>query len=586
MNDTLALVNARIDEWLADHPRTVMAKGTGIRIDTEFERINSLRRRTWTDQEAEDCAKQMTAILRQSTGEQTLRPIQAIALYEFAEHRGLMASIRVGGGKTLITLLGPTVIGSRKPLLILPAKLIPKTRRAMIALCRHWRIALHTHIVSYEWLGTQQAAQFFYQTEPDLIMLDEAHKVRNRKAARTRRLIRYCEKRNPAVMVLSGTIVRKRLLDWAPLAACALGPRSPAPRKWTTIQHWGSAIDFDATTAPGVLSRWAESGGFPSELRERAREGYRRRVVETPGVVATSDQLLGVALNVEPWETPLAPELLRALKTLEDSWTLPDGFIVTDPLHYWRASRQLALGCYYRWKEQPPNEWRERRLNWSRAVRHAVRYLRQPGGQPFDSEAQVAGAALRGEIKSTDTIDVTATYLAWREIRDTFKPETEHVWVTHDIVMRLIEESFNGDPAIVWVETVAVGELMHALGYPYYGKQGRTPDRKRSILDAPPSQPFAASIRSVGEGHDLQAWNRNLVSAPIQAADQWEQLLGRTHRDGQAADEVTVQVAMYTSIHQACWRTAIDHARFLQSMTGQEQKLLIATMGEGMPDNE
>src|SRR5678816_4636049 len=100
----------------------------------------------------------------------TLRPIQALALVEAAETGGLFAPIRVGGGKTLLSLLLPVVLGAERPLLLLPAKLIEKTRRAMHALQQHWRIARHTRLVSYELLGRAQAAELLDRFEPDLII--------------------------------------------------------------------------------------------------------------------------------------------------------------------------------------------------------------------------------------------------------------------------------------------------------------------------------------------------------------------------------------------------------------------------------
>lgn len=572
-SDILQIVSERIATYAKDHPRTHVSRHGGIRVCAEFERIDALPRRQWSAEESSLLVSAMTSLLMQPGGQQTLKAIQALALYEIAAYGGLLGPIGVGQGKTLVSLLAPVVLNAARPLLILPAKLIDKTRREIVILASHWRIAANIDIISYEWLGRtypqkNDPATYLVRTRPDMIILDEAHKVRNKHAAVTRRVIRYAEKHSPRVIPLSGTLIRKRLNDWAHLGKAALGDRSPAPHRWNTIEHWGNALDMGGTMNPGCLSMWQAQ-------EETVREGYRRRVVDTPGIIATTDSSLEITLNGEAWHCDLPSGLTEALDQLKESWILPDGFIVTDPLHYYRAARQLALGCFYRWKYQPPDAWREARRLWSSFVRHACRYLKD-NGTPFDSEKQVANACAGERIKDE------GVYAAWRAIRDTFIPEIEHVWVSDSIVKALIAAANDEhDPGIVWIESIAVGHMMHAQGLPYYGKKGMTPEG-RNILDA--KGPIAASINSISEGHNLQdRWSRNIVSAPLQCALRWEQMLGRTVRIGQQADEVTVQVAMLGQIHRDSWLKAREHARFLEQITGQEQKLLEMTLVD-LPD--
>ena len=52
----------------------------------------------------------MTDILKRSLGKMDLWPTQSFALYEAADNQGLLGSIGVGHGKTLISLLSATVI--------------------------------------------------------------------------------------------------------------------------------------------------------------------------------------------------------------------------------------------------------------------------------------------------------------------------------------------------------------------------------------------------------------------------------------------------------------------------------------------
>jgi hypothetical protein len=120
-----------------------------------------------------------------------LRRIQAIAIHDIGTYGGLFAPIGVGEGKTLITLLAPYVLEAERPLLILPASLIKKTDRARVQLSRHWLIPENLQTISYEMLGRVQSAAFLEKYQPDLIIADEVHKLKNKRAAVTRRVSRY-----------------------------------------------------------------------------------------------------------------------------------------------------------------------------------------------------------------------------------------------------------------------------------------------------------------------------------------------------------------------------------------------------------
>ena len=92
----------------------------------ELDRILALPRRQWAD---EGFAAELTKCLKRPGGTMTLLPIQAQALCELIASDGLVAPIRVGGGKTLITLLAPFVVRAKRPLLVTRASLLEKTKR-------------------------------------------------------------------------------------------------------------------------------------------------------------------------------------------------------------------------------------------------------------------------------------------------------------------------------------------------------------------------------------------------------------------------------------------------------------------------
>ena len=90
-----------------------------IKRSAEFERIRSLPVRSVLD--GETLAREMTEALKTPGGTMSLRPVQALALYEIMTTGGLCAPMGVGTGKTLVFLLAPVVLGLKRALGILPA---------------------------------------------------------------------------------------------------------------------------------------------------------------------------------------------------------------------------------------------------------------------------------------------------------------------------------------------------------------------------------------------------------------------------------------------------------------------------------
>ena len=533
----------------------------------------------------------LEAWLRQQSGKQSLRPIQVAALFEMYYNRGLLLSASVGAGKTLTSLLSFLVLESRRPLLLLPAKLIEKTHREAAKYRGDWLVPAHVRMVSYEKLGKPQHAKLLEEAQPDVIVADEAHKLKNLGGAAAKRVKRYVEANEHVAFVgMSGTIMKRSILDFSHMLRWALRhgktpdgmklPRSPLPVTFEDSITWSMALDQkrdeDGRTAPGALVTFCT----PEEREQLSRVAYdeglgvvrravMRRVMETPGVVATTSPMIGASLRVENIRLPLeSADIIAAIEGLRERWDRPDGEPLLDAIELWRHMRSVGLGFYYRWNPAPPHIWRERRTVWSAYMRTILKTNRSH----IDSPKQVVDAIDAGHYDG-------AILKEWREVKDLYDPEKnrEAVWIDTAVLdfcgrwmLGKVEEAQGG---IVWVEHTEFGhELSRRTGISYYG-QGGFDAKGRFIEQHPPGQPLIASIASNSEGRNLQAWSTNLVTSFPANGKQAEQLLGRTHREGQEADEVVYQFITRVQEQLDSFTRARGDAHALTDMTGQPQKL-------------
>ena len=122
-------------------------------------------------------------------------------------------------------------------------------------------------------------------------------------------------------------------------------------------------------------------------------------------------------------------------------------------------------------------------------------------------------------------------------------------------------------PYIIWVDGVEVGnKLSSRLNIPYYGAGASLPTI---------AEPCIMSIRSHGTGKNLQAWSVNLVFAALADPATWEQMIARTHRAGQLADEVLVYTFNH-SIFGSSFGKAYKQSKVISDTTGQPQRLVYA----------
>jgi len=397
--------------------------------------------------------------------------------------------------------------------------------------------------------------------------------VKNAQAARTKRLDEYMKARpQTRVLAVSGSVTKRSLRDYWKLLLWTLKPDlAPLPATWRELSDWADALDEgvpdEQRKGPGALTRLCDEN-------EEPRDGYRKRLVETPGIVATSQSELGVSLRVVEAPVRVPGIVLGHMDRMRTTWETPYGDQISEAVELWRHMRELACGFFYRWDPLPPAEWLAARKAWKSLVRETLKHNRRG----LDSELLVSRwfAKLAEEGGGDKTL--VGIWRGWSEIKGSFKPNTVAEWVDpfalHHGAAWLDESRTMPNGAVAWSEHVAFGErLAEMAGVPYFGAGMKA---SAAILDC--RGPCVVSIAAHQEGKNLQHWSKSLITAPPSSGKTWEQLLGRMHREGQDADEVTYEVWLHADELRASLRQALNDARYIEQTTGARQKLLYASL--------
>mgnify|MGYP003643939936 CR=1 FL=1 len=557
MNDVLVRARARAAE---------IRQRLGIK--TEMERILELPHQDFSTRT--DLVNKWTGLLGRPNCTMPLRPVQAEILEECswaseqASPIGMIGNVGVGKGKTLAFFLVPEIFDAKSPVLIIPSSMRNQCDEDLWFWSRHYKFRKPL-ILTYSQLSQPASTGLLRQLSPDLIMADEAHCFRHASAARTKRFLRYMRD-NPSTrfVAMSGTLTGSTLSDYAHLCALSLREGSPVPRDDRDVAVWGSVLNSD-----GEPDEQAWATLAPLDLRAVGnvmlmRQAFNRRFRTTPGVVCTETASCDAKLKLTALHPELAPEVTEALLTLEEEFALPNGLEIVDALHYHRAMRQLSVGFYYVWdwpEGEEDLEWLDARREWWSACR---RYLTQNSREGCDSPFLV-----EEYVRERKPPGLYQALLRWDEQRHKPPPPTKPVWIDPGPVLAALHWLEGRDRALVWYGSKAVGDMLAAFGLPTFGAGDGTPRAE--------SHPRAAlAIEVHHKGRNYQAWNDQLIMEPMPNAATWEQLLGRTHRQGQTADVVQASVFQSAWPQRLAFQRALVRSRYIAQMTGSSQKLLLA----------
>lgn len=556
-------VSAALDRAFSAMPNTGTSSGF-VRNTDEVNRIAALPRVVWNQRtDIDDLIDLLTGEYSLPLGSMRLRPVQAVTLESLADNSGAFGLIGVGEGKTLISYLAPLVVNAQRPLLIVPAKLKEKTIIEFRDLAEHWQ-PVDIEVISYEWLSRVGAADFLDEFQPDLIVADEAHKLKNPSASVTRRVVRYLRDTGETFLPMSGTIANRSLMDFHHLLALSVGIKTmPLPAPAAECKVWAQAVDEKVKNRAraGALRFLLDDEKEKPSLKN-LRNAVGRRIHQTFGVVNTQKKSVDASIIVTTFSPKMDPRIDQYIRNLITARVTPIGEEAL-PADVHRHIRTLVSGFFYRWDPAPPQPWSKARSWWKSYARDIL----EQEDERFDSELQVANGVDRGDLNDGGALD------SWRGIRDSFKPNSVPVWVT-DAPLREVLKRDTGN-TIFWVEHIATGKkLAEMSGLPYYHRLGIADEG--DFIGDHKSGSFIASIASNAEGRNLQHYSHNVIVTPPASGRTVEQLMGRTHRPGQMADEVGFEIMTGHNAIVGHLQQAIKDAEFIHLTTGQPQKLLIA----------
>lgn len=581
----------------------------------------------------------------------SLNLIQAMALFEINAYGGLLGPIGVGHGKTILDLLAALAIkGCKKAVLLVPPGLVlqliceyellrehfavpnlitisdvrvpdelgnvPKDGRPYMATNEDGRAVVY--VLPFSLLQRPRCTTKLLEIEPDFLIIDEAHKIRNMDSAGTSRVFGYAETRQnqkawPVIVrcaAWSGSFTESKLSDYGPTAMLCLREMSPLPHDRDALEDWGRTLNpkvakedpgnpWSKCAPPGALFELDDGrGGHITEV-------FHRRLVETPGVVSTTapavDCELVIVENVPRY--PVPDVIDHHLNVLREQWIRPDGEQLVDALTVARVAREIAAGFHYYWffpnGEPIPLilEWLETRKEYRKELRSFLSNRRPHLDSPYLCE--LAAKRFYGDIAippPPEGVDAAMweaqhpkweshMWPAWRDIKGLVKPDTRATRID-DYLARDAAEWGIENRGIIWYDSREFGqwiaEISEQLGHPL-NRHGGGPDAGRLIAREDGKRSIIASIKSHGTGRDglQRLFHDQLFGQPPASATTWEQALGRLHRVGQKAPQVFARFNRHTDELAAHVDQALARAMYVEKTMGAKQKL---RLGFKLPD--
>lgn len=567
-----------------------------------------------------------------------LLPRQAEALLAFEQFGRLAAPVGVGHGKTGIGLLCSQLamerFGHVHCVLLQPPNTVPQLIKRDLPFWRqrvNLSMPVHSvhgkspaarkrmarlrapglYVVPFSLLSARDAEDFFSALQPSFLAIDECHRLKDRSAARTKRILRYMSNFSPEMLIMSGTMTSKGVNDYAHLMNPCLQELSPLPHSYLDLMDWAEFLDASAgepsqhnlwKVAPLVNWYLKEFPGVELEGNQSGiRRAFRTRLATSPAVVASADDEIGVSLNLDIIDPKPegAPEpkgyarMLELMRQVDVSWQTPSGDEIDYAIHKWAYLHQLSAGIFHNlhWPDHPDKELLEASQHHHMLTQEYHKllrnYLNNRSRPHLDTPMLVGSSFARHGNKRMGEREL---FEAWTEMKEAEKPGmverlSDPVRVCDYKVVQAVEWAAelqdSGQGCILWYHHQAIGEwlaertaaeglrMLHCPAGPEHNIAVADPSNADHVV--------IASMRAHGEGKNLQHHRHALfVQAPRQA-ELAQQVLGRLHRTGQEADELTTYFSLHGDFDSMLMAAMLVEAVHQHTTIGNLQKVMGAT---------
>lgn len=574
---------------------------------------------------------------------------QVNGIFQYLSYQGGFLQIGVGQGKSLLSLVAADQAfrrGCERILLMCPPALVPKLMdtdlrfaREMVPLgipvhCMHGRSQTMRlrmakrrprglFVFPYSLASQADCEEALGLLKPDIVIADEAHRLANFNAARTRRFSRFMEEHKPQFVCMSGTITAKSLMDYAHLARWALGDNCFLPSKHFELAEWAEQIDANAVGGAGRnnstttrLVRWARDvSGQPIELTTTGfREAFRVRMATCPGVYVSPEQSVSCSLIIRNEAIPLEAaekrpgwgKLKDLMDGVEEGWVSPCGDQIDHAMQKFRWMFELSAGMYNSLVWPSVEELAKRRQisegEASDLLERAFKHHEL--GQDY---AKVLRTYLETAPPGRDTPMLVGQSMYQHGTRDVpgwlYEPWIKHreadfegrperdsypVRVCDWKVRHCVERAKSlpkGEGALIWCHSQDLIKWCHeelvAAGLPSFAATaGPAIDKElERISHGDPemcSKIIPISISAHGEGKNFQALRHQIFLQWPRPARTAEQVLGRQHRTGQKADELIVNTCFSLEFDHMLFAACLNDSLYQHQSMGSPRKLILA----------
>lgn len=450
----------------------------------------------------------------------------------------------------------------------------------------------------------------------------------------------YVVHHQPEIVAMSGTITKKSVKDFYKILKACLKKNCPMPMGDKMADEWAQLLDATASTGDYVppssgtgpllpLIEWAKKW-FPNEPGKPPRFtddvfGFRRafheRLNTAPGVVTSGSNDIGVSLQLV--NQPVAdyekcegwPELSRLMDQIDYTMLTPNGDQIEHAIHCYKWKIELTAGFYNEltWPTVPVYAHRKG-IAEAKAVEtldHAM--VHHKAGQLYAKELRTWLAEkskpgldtpflVGGDMNRNGAKNVGSNlHRVWKEMRDLDfegRPERDSraVRVCPYKVNAAVQWVFahvnakGGEPhggAILWVNHIELGvwltEVLRLAGVDAVHCPSGTRANDEICAIGDPNRGgkggkiVVASYHAHGQGKNLQAFQHQYFVEFPREADKGEQTLGRTHRNGQQADELVVYTNRTLEFDDRVFAATLNDALYAHQTSGNRQKLIYAS---------